>query len=71
MVELDPYGTHKGYEQFHRDRRKSIALERMGLRVIRVTWQDLYHHPERLLAELRDIMLQQARLHGVTNFMEI
>lgn len=63
-VEMDPYGTHKGYESFHRDRRKSIALERMGLRVIRFTWEDRYRHPDRTLAELREIIRQQASLHG-------
>ena len=71
VVELDPYGTHSGYESFHRDRRKSIVLERMGLRVIRFTWVDYYRHEERTMAELRDIMIQQAELHGVTNYLSI
>jgi len=69
VVELDPYGTHKGYEQFHRDRRKSVLLERLGLRVIRFTWVDEYHHADRTMAELREIMIQQARLHGVTDLL--
>lgn len=68
-AELDPYGTHKGYEQFHRDRRKSVLLEQLGLRVIRFTWVDQYHHAERTMAELRQIMIQQARLHGVASLL--
>jgi very-short-patch-repair endonuclease len=71
VVELDPYGTHKGYEQFHRDRRKSVLLERLGLRVIRFTWVDEYHHAERTMAELRAIMIQQARLHGADDLLRI
>jgi hypothetical protein len=35
--------------------------------VIRFTWEDLYRHPERLVTELREIISQQAHLHGVTN----
>lgn len=71
VVELDPYGTHNGYERFHRDRRKSVALERMGLRVIRFTWQDFYRHEGRTMGELREIMVQQAELLGVTNYLSI
>ncbi|MCB0860169.1 MAG: DUF559 domain-containing protein [Solirubrobacterales bacterium] len=62
VVELDPYGTHKGRESFHRDRRKSVELEARGYRVIRFTWEDVYKHPERTLRELDRIMRQQAAL---------
>lgn len=68
VVELDPYGTHKGYERFHRDRRKGVLLESQGLRVIRFTWNDLYHHPERTMRELQEIMAIQSATKGVTGF---
>lgn len=70
VVELDPYGTHKGYGQFHRDRRKGVLLEKLGLRVIRFTWDDEYRHLDRTLRELREIMTHQARLVGRAEILE-
>lgn len=64
VVELDPYGTHKGRESFNRDHRKSVELEARGLRVIRVTGDDLYLHLDRTLSELEVIIEEQRRLHG-------
>lgn len=62
IAEMDPWGTHKGRESFRRDHRKSLELEARGLRVIRFTWEDLYHHEDRMVRELRTIMDQQRSL---------
>lgn len=67
VVELDPYGTHRGRESFHRDHRKSVELEAMGLRVIRFTWDDLYRHEERTVRELEQIVTRQADIRGEAN----
>lgn len=60
VVELDPWGTHRGRESFHRDHRKSVELEARGLRVIRFTWEDLYRHEARTARELAKIIESQA-----------
>jgi len=62
IVELDPWGTHRGRRSFHGDRRKSIELETRGFRVIRITADDLYLHEERTARELETIMKAQARI---------
>ncbi|HNN19786.1 MAG TPA: DUF559 domain-containing protein [Solirubrobacterales bacterium] len=66
IVELDPYGTHRGKRSFHGDRRKSVELETRGFRVIRLTEKDLYAFEERTARDLETIMEAQAALLGVS-----
>ncbi len=53
-VEIDGAETHHTRQAFHEDRARDRRLSAHGIRVVRVTWQDLYGGA-RLAAELRAI----------------
>ena len=42
-IELDSYRWHGGRWQFHRDRRKGLAISRAGFELIRLSWPQLKH----------------------------
>src|SRR4051794_19480349 len=50
VVELDGFAFHRTRAAFERDRRKDAALTVAGFRVLRFTWRQLEHEPERLVA---------------------
>jgi very-short-patch-repair endonuclease len=56
VVELDGRGAHDSASGFERDRERDRALVVAGWRVVRVTWRQLHHHPERLATELRSLL---------------
>lgn len=49
VVEVDGYAYHASAHAFERDRRRDARLTAAGLRVIRVTWNDVVRHPEATL----------------------
>jgi Protein of unknown function (DUF559) len=60
VVELDSRGFHSDPRTFESDRIRDARLQRLGLRVLRVTWKRLKHEPDAVL----DDVLALARLGG-------
>ena len=50
VVEVDGYAFHVSRAAFERDRRRDARLLAAGYRVLRVTWRQLAHEPERVIA---------------------
>lgn len=62
IVELDSRTFHDTGPAFERDRARDRALMADGWRVIRVTWRQLHHEPERLAQDLRRALCARTRL---------
>ena len=52
VVEVDGFAYHASAQAFERDRRRDAALTAAGLRVIRLTWNDIVQRPEATLVTL-------------------
>jgi very-short-patch-repair endonuclease len=52
VVEVDGHAFHGSRAAFERDRRRDADLLAAGHRVLRVTWRQLEHEPERIAARL-------------------
>lgn len=52
-VELDGYRWHGGRWQFHRDRRKGLAISRAGYELIRLSWPQLKHERAHVVEAIR------------------
>ncbi len=59
VVEVDGYAFHSSRHSFERDRRRDRALQAQGYRVLRITWRELTHEPEALIAELAVALLRR------------
>jgi hypothetical protein len=57
-VELDGYATHGTRAAFERDRERDRLLQRARIRPIRVTWLALRDEPDRLRADLAELLGQ-------------
>jgi predicted transcriptional regulator of viral defense system len=53
VVELDGYAAHSTPARLHRDHRRDLDLRAAGFVVLRYTWHQLMHEPERVVADLR------------------
>jgi len=51
-VEVDGYAYHSSRQAFERDRLRDAELQAAGLRVMRVTWRQIVHAPEALVARI-------------------
>jgi very-short-patch-repair endonuclease len=60
VVELDSRGFHSDPRTFDTDRIKDARLQRLGLRVLRITWKRLKLEPQAVI----DDVLALARLSG-------
>ncbi|HVL89288.1 MAG TPA: type IV toxin-antitoxin system AbiEi family antitoxin domain-containing protein [Actinomycetota bacterium] len=49
-IQADGFAFHGGRLQFQKDREQDRTLQAMGWRVIRVTWEDAEHRPDRIAA---------------------
>ena len=56
IVEVDGYEFHRTRAAFEDDRRRDAALQREGLRVLRVTHRRLTHDPAGVAADLRALL---------------
>lgn len=50
VIEADGYEVHGRRVAFQNDRERDRALHELGWRVIRVTWDDVMHRPDRIAA---------------------
>lgn len=46
VVEADGFGYHREREDYRSDRRKGQAFARLGLLLLRFSWEDVVHHPD-------------------------
>ena len=53
VVETDGRATHGHAMAFQSDRRRDLELELAGWHVLRITWRQVVHEPERVAALLR------------------
>ena len=60
VVEVDAYSTHSSPWAFERDRRKTAALEDLGLKVRRVTAWRIDHEPSAVVAEIQRLLERTA-----------
>ena len=56
IVEVDGFAFHSSRQAFRRDRHRDNALQRAGWRVLRVTFEDVFHSPDYVLALVSDVM---------------
>lgn len=52
-IEIDGWAWHSDVERFRSDRRKGNDLVAGGWTLLRFTWHDLHHSPQRVVAEIR------------------
>jgi very-short-patch-repair endonuclease len=52
IVEVDGYAYHSSRDAFERDRERDATLQAAGYRVIRLTWRQVHHRPEAVIARL-------------------
>jgi very-short-patch-repair endonuclease len=52
-IELDSYRWHGGRWQFHRDRRKGLAISSAGYELIRISWPQLKHERHEVIEAIR------------------
>ncbi|MDP9496716.1 MAG: DUF559 domain-containing protein [Actinomycetota bacterium] len=58
IVEADGFAFHSDRAAYRRDRERLNQLERLGWRVLRVTWEDVVHRPEHVVALVRECYVQ-------------
>jgi very-short-patch-repair endonuclease len=56
VVEIDGYESHKIKRQFEDDRRRDIKLQKLGWRVLRLTYDRIHHEPAGVLDDLRAML---------------
>jgi very-short-patch-repair endonuclease len=52
VAEFDGFAFHSGRKKFERDRQRDAELAAAGVRVVRVTWQQLQQEPEAVAVRL-------------------
>jgi very-short-patch-repair endonuclease len=58
IVEIDGFAFHATHEAFENDRRRDIRLQKLGWRVLRITYRRLHGEPEAVLADIRAMLNQ-------------
>jgi very-short-patch-repair endonuclease len=62
VVEADGFGFHSSRLAFERDRSRDAELQAQGWRVIRVTWRQIVHQPEVVVARIAAALATQTRM---------
>ncbi len=63
-IEIDGFEYHRDKVRFHRDRTKQNHLIKLNWLVLRYTWADLVGAPERVLAEVAEVLEHRQGLAG-------
>jgi very-short-patch-repair endonuclease len=58
VLEVDGWAYHSAEERFQRDRTRQNRLVAAGWTVLRFTWRELTHHPDRVISTLREVLGQ-------------
>ena len=61
VVETDGFAFHADRASYRADRRRGNALVLDGWRVLRFSWEDVVHHPEGVIAEVRTALAPLAQ----------
>lgn len=64
-VELDGGAFHHTVRAYHADRRRDRELAVIGIQAIRVTWRDLEHDADALVADLRQLLADRMAAGGL------
>jgi very-short-patch-repair endonuclease len=56
IVEIDGFAFHSSRIAFERDRARDAQLQARGWRVVRITWRQLVHEPERVVATVASLL---------------
>jgi very-short-patch-repair endonuclease len=62
VIEVDGHAFHSSRARFESDRMRDAVLVAAGMRVMRVTWQQIVHEPEALVARVAQALVRP--LHG-------
>lgn len=60
VVEADGFDYHRGRDDYRGDRRKGQAFARLGLLLLRFSWEDVVHHPDAVVASVRSALAHAA-----------
>lgn len=60
VVEADGFAFHSDRASYRADRQRLNALERLGWRVLRFTWEDVRGHPEQVCTAVLDCLTRAA-----------
>lgn len=63
VVEVDGFAFHADRTAYRADRRRGNALVLAGWRLLRFSWEDVVHHPEEVVAAVREALAERACLH--------
>jgi very-short-patch-repair endonuclease len=55
-IEVDGYGPHSSLAAFQQDRTRQNDLVELGWTVLRFTWDDIVHRPEKVAARIRRVL---------------
>lgn len=64
VLEVDGYAYHSSRASFEADRRRDMAMEAEGYRVIRVTWRQIRKERDAVLARLAQALAQAGARNG-------
>jgi very-short-patch-repair endonuclease len=56
IVELDGYAFHGNRAAFERDRLRDLSLQRLGYRVVRLTFRQIDQQPASVMAALAELL---------------
>ncbi len=56
IVEVDGFAFHADRDSYRRDRRRLNALEQLGWRVLRFSWEDVIERPDYVIAVVRSCL---------------
>jgi very-short-patch-repair endonuclease len=56
IVEVDGFAFHSTRAAFERDRRRDARLQARGYRVLRITWRQIVHEPQAVVARVAGLL---------------
>lgn len=59
-IEVDGYESHASLDAFRHDRARQNELVALGWTVLRFTWDDVVHHPARVVRVVRGVLCAQS-----------
>lgn len=61
LLETDGYAWHREREDYRADRERANAYARLGWTLLRVTWEDVVHRPEHVVALVSEMLARRGR----------
>lgn len=60
VAEADGFAHHSNRRDYRADRRKGQAFARLGLLLLRFSWEDIQLAPDAVIATVRDVLRHEA-----------